>query len=72
MKAEIRAIKQSGNMESNPDGASKKKKQIEVYMREHPEVTSKSLIAREAGVSKNTVRRYYDEIRKELKVKTTK
>ena len=35
-------------------------------MREHPEVTNKSLIAREVRVDKNTVRRYYDEIRNEL------
>ena len=64
MKAEIRAIKQSGDMAAIPDGISEKKKQIAAYMQEHPEVTNKSLIAREVGVDKNTVRRYYDEIQK--------
>ena len=63
MKAEIKAIKQSGDLTTIPDGVSEKKKKIVAYMREHPEVTNKSLIAREVGVDKNTVRRYYDEIR---------
>ena len=62
MKAEIQAIKQSGDLGAIPDGISKKKKQIATYMRQHPEVTNKSLIAREVGVDKNTVRRYYKEI----------
>ena len=66
MKTEIRAIKQSGDLSTIPDGVSKKKKQIATYMRQHPEVTNKSLIAREVGVDKNTVRRYYEEIRKEM------
>ena len=66
MKAEIKAIKESGNLEAIPDGISEKKKAIAAYMREHPEVTSKSLIAREVGVDKNTVYRYYNEVRKEL------
>lgn len=64
MKAEIQAIKQSGDLTTISDGISKKKKLIAAYMREHPEVTNKSLIAREVGVDKNTVRRYYDEIQK--------
>jgi len=66
MKAEIQAIKRSGDLDAIPDGISKKKKQIAAYMREHPEVTNKSLIAREVKVDKNTVRRYYDEIWKEM------
>ena len=66
MKAEIKAIKQSGDLATIPDGVSKKKKLIAAYMREHPEVTNKSFIAREVGVDKNTVRRYYAEIRKEM------
>ena len=66
MKAEIKAIKQSGDLAAIPDGVSKKKKLIAAYMREHPEVTNKSFIAREVGVDKNTVRRYYAEIRKEM------
>ena len=66
MKAEIQAVRQSGNIEAVPDGISKKKKQIAAYMREHPEVTNKSLIAREVGVSKNTVQRYYREIQSEM------
>ena len=63
MKAEGQAIEQSGDLTTIPDGISKKKL-IATYMREHPEVTSKSLIAREVG--ENTLRRYYDEIRKEM------
>ncbi len=53
-------------MTAIPDGVSEKKKKIAAYMREHPEVTNKSLIAREVGVDKNTVRRYYNEIQKEM------
>ncbi len=68
MKAEIQAIKQNGNLDAIPDGISEKKKRIAAYMREHPEVTNKSLIAREVGVNKNTVRRYYDEIREEIDI----
>lgn len=63
MKAEIKAIKQSGDLAAIQDGGSKKRKLIAAYMRQHPEVTNKSLIAREVGVDKNTVRRYYDKIR---------
>jgi len=66
LKAEIQAIKQSGDLTTIPDSISKKKKLIATYMREHPGVTNKSLIAREVGVDKNTVRRYYDEVRKEM------
>lgn len=63
MKAEIQAVKQAGNLNGIPDGVSKKKRLIATYMCQHPEVTNKSLIARETGVDRNTVRRYYDEIR---------
>lgn len=63
MKAEIRAIKQNGDLSAIPDGISDKKKRIAAYMRQHPEITSKRRIAREVGVGKDTVRRYYDEIR---------
>ena len=66
MKAEIKAIKQSGDLTTIPDGISKKKKLIAAYMRQYQEVTNKSLIARGVGVDKNTVRRYYDEVRKEM------
>lgn len=66
MKAKIQAIKQSGDLTAIPDCISEKKKLIAAYMRQHPEVTNKSLIAREMGVDKNTVRRYCDEIRSEM------
>ena len=56
MKAEIKAVKQSGDLATIPDGVSKKKKLIAAYMREHPGVTNKNQIAREVGVDKNTVR----------------
>ncbi len=66
MKAEIRAIKQSGDLSAIPDRISDKKKRIAAYMKEHPEVTSKRRIAREVGVGKDTVRRYYEEIRSRM------
>lgn len=69
MKAEIRAIKESGNLDAIPDGISEKKKAIAAYIREHPEVTSKSAIAKAVQVDKNTVRRYYEEIRREMGLK---
>lgn len=67
MKVEVKAIKRSGDPTTIPDGISKKKKLIAAYKREHPEITNKSLVAREVWVDKNTVRRYYDEVRKEMK-----
>ncbi len=66
MKAEIQAIRRSGDLAAIPDGVSEKKKKIVAYMWEHLGVANKSLIAREVGVDKNTVRRYSDEIRKEM------
>ena len=69
MKAEIKAIKESGNLDAIPDGISEKKKAIAAYMREHPEVTSKSAIAKAAGTNRNTVRKYCNEIRSELGLK---
>ena len=53
-------------MDAIPDGISEKKKAIAAYMREHPEVTSKSAIAKAVQVDKNTVNRYYEEIRREM------
>lgn len=69
MKAEIKAIKESGNMDAILDGISEKKKAIAAYMREHPEVTSKSAIAKAVQVDKNTVKRYYEEIQREMGLK---
>ena len=66
MKAEIRAVKESGNLDAIPDGISEKKKAIAAYMRKYPEVTSKSAIAKAVQVDKNTVNRYYEEIRREM------
>ena len=45
---------------------SPKKKAIAAYLREHPGVSSKSLIARELQMDRSTVQRYYDEIRAEF------
>ena len=67
MKAEIKAIKESGNLEAIPDGISEKKKAIAAYLREHPGVTSKSMIARELQMDRTTVQRYYDEVQAELR-----
>lgn len=36
-------------------------------MKEHPEATNKSLIARETGVNRSTVIRYFDSIRAKSK-----
>ena len=69
MKAEIKAIKESRNLDAIPDGISEKKKAIAAYMREHPEVTSKSAITKAVWTDRNTVRKYYDEIRSELGLK---
>ena len=69
MKAVNKAIKESRNLDAIPDGISEKKKAIAAYMREHPEVTSKSAIAKAVGTDRNTVRKYYDEIRSELGLK---
>ena len=65
MKAEIAALR-SGASTEYPDGVSPKKKAIAAYLREHPGVTSKSLIARELQMDRSTVQRYYDEIRAEF------
>ena len=65
MKAEIAALR-SGASTEYPDGVSPKKKAIATYLREHPGVTSKSLIARELQMDRSTVQRYYDEIREEF------
>ena len=65
MKAEIAALR-SGASTEYPDGVSPKKKAIAAYLREHPGVSSKSLIARELQMGRSTVQRYYDEIRSEF------
>ena len=65
MKAEISALR-SGASTEYPDGVSLKKKAIAAYLREHPGVSSKSLIARELHIDRSTVQRYYDEIREEF------
>ena len=65
MKAEIAALR-SGASTEYPDGISPKKKAIAAYLREHPGVSSKSLIARELQMDRSTVQRYYDEIRSEF------
>ena len=61
MKAEIAALRSGGTAEY-PDHISPKKTAIAAYLKEHPGVTSKSQIARELGMDRSTVRRYYDEI----------
>ena len=65
MKAEIASLRSGASMEY-PDGVSPKKKAIAAYLREHPGVSSKSMIARELQVDRSTVHRYYDEIRAEF------
>lgn len=50
-----------------PVGSGTKKEVIKSYMREHPEVTKKAVIARELGISRPTIIKYYDEIAEELR-----
>lgn len=64
-KAEIEALR-SGETVEYPDGISSKKKQLADYMKENPNATNKSDIARQLNMDRTTVRRYYDEIRAEL------
>ena len=68
MKAEIRDIKLKGSMSAMTGRNSEKRKQIAEYMREHPEVTNKSQIARDTHTSRETVYRYYDAIRREMRL----
>ena len=65
MKAEIAALR-SGASTEYPDVVSPKKKAIAAYLREHPGVTSKSMIARELQIDRSTVQKYYDEVWEEL------
>ena len=66
MKKEIAAAKGSKIPDSIPDGMSKKKNAIAAYMRANPQVTNKALIATESGISRSTVVKYYDEIRRTM------
>ena len=65
MKAEIAALR-SGKATEYPDGVSPKKKQIAAYLVENPGVSNKSYIARQLGIDRTTVQKYYDEVRSEL------
>lgn len=65
MNAEIAALR-SGKATEYPDGVSPKKKQIAAYLRENPDVSNKSYIARQLGMAITTVHKYYDEIRLEM------
>ena len=65
MKAEI-AVLRNGTATEYPDGVSPKKKQLAEYLRQHPSVSNKSYIARETGMDRTTVQKYYDEVRAEL------
>ena len=50
-----------------PDGVRSKKKAVAAGLREHPGVTSKSLIAIELQMDRTTVQKYYDEVQAELR-----
>lgn len=67
MKAEIAALRSGASTEC-PDGVSPPKKAIAAYLWEHPDVTNKSRIARDLRMDRSAVRRYYDEIRRELQL----
>ena len=63
MDREIRLITIAGESADHriPDGISQKKKAVMTYLSKHPEEKNKSLIARETGVDRSTVRKYYSE-----------
>lgn len=65
MKAEAAALR-TGTATEYPDGVSPKKKQLAAYLWENPDVSNKSYIARELGIDRATVQKYYDEVRAEL------
>ena len=67
MKAEIAALR-NGTAAEYPDGVSLKKKLLAEYLRQHPGVSNKSYIARETGMDRTTVLKYYDEVRAELAI----
>jgi len=69
MKKEIAAAKADKNSDSILDGMSKKEKAIAAYLRANPQVTNKALIATESGISRSTVVKYYDEIRRTMAAK---
>ena len=65
MKAEITALR-TGTATEYSDGVSPKKKQLAAYLQENPGVSNKSYIARQLGIDRTTVQKYYDEVRAEL------
>ena len=70
MKAEIAALR-SGKATEYPDGVSPKKKQLAAYLIDNPGVSNKSYIARQLGIDRTTVQKYYDEVRAEMAVSST-
>lgn len=66
INGEMAAFRSGVSMEYPEDGNSKKRA-ITAYLQEHPGVTNKSRIARDLQMDRSTVRRYYDEIRGELR-----
>ena len=66
INGEMAALRSGVSMEYPEDGNSKKRA-ITAYLQEHPGVTNKSRIARDLQMDRSTVRRYYDEIRGELR-----
>ena len=67
MKARIAALR-NGTATDYPDGISPKKKQLAEYLRQHPGASNKNYIARETGMDRTTVQKYYDEVRAELAI----
>ena len=66
IKGEIAALR-SGASTKYPEDGNPNKKAIAAYLGEHPGVTNKSKIARELQIDRATVRRYYDEIRADVR-----
>lgn len=54
------------NKDGRPAGSGTKKQIIEDYMKAHPMETNKSKIAKEVGLSRPTVHKYFDEIKIEI------
>lgn len=63
MDREIHLIATVGESDGHriPDGISLKKKTVMTYLSAHPNEKNKSKIARETGVSRDTVQKYYAE-----------
>ena len=66
INGEMAALR-SGASTEYPEDGNPKKRAIAAYLRWYPDVTNKSRIARDLRMDRSTVRRYYDEIREDIR-----